>query len=68
MTNQDQNEGTNPSAINLLSGSDMTGLALANAIEANNHTAGDETAAAGMLIGKNNTTGDGAALMNLSET
>ena len=68
MTNQDQNDGTNPSALNLLSGSDMTGLALANAIEANNHTAGDETTAGGMLQGKNNITNDGAALIDLSET
>ena len=46
----------------------MTGLALANAIEANNHTVGDETTAGGVLQGKNNTTGDGAALIDLSET
>ncbi len=46
----------------------MTGLAIANAMEANNRTAGDESNAGGLLQGKNHTTGDGAALIDLSET
>jgi hypothetical protein len=67
---QNQNDGTNPSALNLLSGSDATGFALTNAIDGNRTTenAGGNNTTGGNGLGIAATGEVSAALIDLSAT